>query len=106
MIFPIVIASTLHARAPSTDGDRWLAADKVKHFFSAAFVQSVSYGALRAAHASHGGALTGGSGVTAPVSIGKGVWDARGHGTPSARDLVGDAAGAGAASTLLSHTIR
>jgi uncharacterized protein YfiM (DUF2279 family) len=106
MIFPIVIAFSFHLPAPARDEDRWLAPDKVKHFFSAAFVQSVSYGTLRALRAGNGSALLGASAVTATVSIGKEVWDANGHGTPSVRDVVWDAAGAGAISVLLSHTVR
>jgi uncharacterized protein YfiM (DUF2279 family) len=106
MIFPIVVAFSLHFGSASTDGDQWIAPDKVKHFFSAAFVQSVSYGTLRAAHVGHGAALTGASAVTTSISVGKEVWDAHGHGTPSVRDLVWDAAGAAAASALLCHTIR
>ena len=106
MIFPIVLAFSFHLGSASVDSDRWLAPDKVKHFFSAAFVQSATYGTLRAAHARHEAALLGASAVTATISVGKEVWDAHGHGTPSVRDLVWDAAGAGAASALLSHTIR
>lgn len=104
MIIPIVIAFTLHLSAPDGDGDRWLAPDKVKHFFTAAFVQSVAFGSLRAVRVGHGAALAGASAVTAAVSVSKEVWDARGHGTPSARDLTWDAAGAGAATLLLVHT--
>ena len=106
MIFPIVIAFSMHLSLPARDDDRWFAPDKVKHFFSAAFVQSVSYGTFRTMRASNNGALIGASAVTATVSIGKEVWDAHGHGTPSVRDLTWDLAGAGAVSLLLSHTVR
>lgn len=106
MIFPIVIAFSLHFPVAARDEDRWLAPDKVKHFFAAAFVQSVSYGTLRSMRVGNGAALAGASAVTATVSIGKEVWDAHGHGTSSVRDVVWDAAGAGAASLLLSHTVK
>jgi len=104
MILPIVFAFTLHLPAPGGDNDRWLAPDKVKHFFTAAFVQSVAFGSLRAVRVGQGAALVGASAVTATASIGKEIWDAHGHGTPSARDLTWDAAGAGAATLLLLHT--
>ena len=106
MIFPIVIAFSFHLPSPARDDDHWLAPDKVKHFFSAAFVQTVSYGSLRAMRVGNGAALAGATAVTATVSIGKEVWDAQGHGTPSVRDVVWDMAGAGAVSVLLSHTVR
>ena len=91
------------ARAPA---DAWFGEDKLKHFFTAAFVQSFGYGALRATGAPHGAALAGATGATLTVSVGKELWDARGHGTPSARDLAWDALGAGAATTLLVRTER
>lgn len=87
-------------------GDRWFGEDKLKHFFSAAFVQSFGYGVLRAAGASHSMALGGATAGTVAVSAGKEVWDAHGHGTPSVRDLAWDAAGAGAATLLLVHVAR
>jgi putative lipoprotein len=88
-----------------TNGDSWLGPDKVKHFFMAAFVQSVAYSSIRAAGASHGSSLVAASAVTAGVSIGKEMWDARGNGTASFRDLTWDAAGAGAATLLLRHSV-
>lgn len=106
MIFPIVIAFSFHLPAPARDQDRWIAPDKVKHFFSAAFVQSVSYGALRTMGAGNGSALVGASAVTVAVSVGKEVWDAQGHGTPSVRDVAWDVAGAGSISVLLARTVR
>ena len=90
----------------SASGDRWFAEDKVKHFFTSAFVQSFGYGSLRAAGASHPAALAGASAATGAAGIGKEVYDAQGHGTASLRDLVWDAAGAGAATVLLVRTRR
>jgi uncharacterized protein YfiM (DUF2279 family) len=87
--------------APAPDG--WFGADKLQHFFSSAFVQSMSYGALRGAGAGHGVALAGATVTTAVVGVGKEVYDARHHGDVSRRDLVWDAAGAGAVSLLLAR---
>ena len=87
-------------------GDAWFGEDKLKHFFTSAFVQSLGYGTLRAVGASHAVALTGASIATATVGIGKEVWDAHGHGDPSAKDLTWDALGAGAATLLLVRVAR
>ena len=87
-------------------GDRWLGTDKVKHFFMSAFVQSASYASLRAAGASHGPALLGATGVTLTLGIGKELHDRNTPSDFSVRDLVADAAGAGAATILLNHTDR
>jgi putative lipoprotein len=86
-------------------GDSWLGLDKVKHFFMGAFVQSVSYSAVRATGVSHGSSLAAASAVTAGVSVGKELWDAHTGGTPSVRDLTWDVAGAGAATLLLRRSV-
>ncbi len=84
-------------------GDSWLSADKVKHFFISAFVQSVSYSALRTARVSHDGALVGASAMTLTVGVGKEIYDDRSGKYFSVRDLAWDAAGAGAATVILSR---
>jgi len=38
---------SLHFGDEHPGGDRWFATDKAKHFFTAAFVQSASFGGLR-----------------------------------------------------------
>lgn len=86
--------------------DGWFSADKAKHFLTAAFVQSLAYGSLRAVGANHGAALAGATLTTAVVGVGKEVYDAHNGGDPSVRDLAWDAAGAGAVSLLLAHTTR
>jgi putative lipoprotein len=86
-------------------GDRWLGPDKVKHFFVAAFVQSVSYSVVRGAGASPGASLAAATGATAAVSVGKEVVDRRAGGQMSVPDLVWDVAGAGAASLLLARAV-
>jgi uncharacterized protein YfiM (DUF2279 family) len=86
--------------------DRWFSVDKAKHFFTAAFVQSVSFGASRTVGLSHSGSLVVATAVTATVSVGKEIYDRGGRGTVSAKDLVWDAAGMVAASELLWRTER
>lgn len=85
-------------------GDSWLSADKLEHFFVSAFVQSVSYSALRSARASHESALVGASALTLAAGVGKEIHDERAGEIFSVRDLAWDVAGAGAAAALLSRT--
>lgn len=86
--------------------DSWFSADKIKHFFLGAFVQSVTYSALRATGVDHRSSLLGATGGSVVVSVGKEVADARRGGLFSRRDLVWDAAGAGTATLLLTRTER
>lgn len=98
---------SLNGNTPAVPaGDGWLSPDKLQHFFSSAFVQSVSYGALRGAGVSHSAALIGATATTATVGVGKELYDATHQGDPSAKDLVWDAVGAGAMTILLSRTAR
>ncbi len=86
--------------------DRWFAGDKLQHFFTSAFVQSMSYGALRTSGLQHAAALTGATAVTLTVGVGKEVHDRNVKGDFSLRDLTWDVAGAGAATVLLVRTRR
>ena len=106
----LLLALLLQTRAASAQGtrprDHWSGADKVKHFFTSAFVQSIAYGTIRATGASHATSITGAAVTTAVIGIGKEVRDRRSYGLFSARDLVWDAAGAGTATLLLRRTAR
>jgi len=102
----VVLVFSLHGAARPARPDAWLGEDKLRHFFTSAFVQGFGYGALRAAGASHAMALTGATTVTAAAGLGKEMWDLHGHGTPSVRDLAWDAAGAGSATVLLVRVAR
>ena len=102
----LLLAIQLHGPGDHPAGDSWFGADKVKHFFMGAFVQSVAYSAIRASGANHSGSLAGAAAVTAGVSLGKEFWDAHSGGTPSARDVVWDAAGGAAAALLLQRAVR
>ncbi|HEX9606977.1 MAG TPA: VanZ family protein [Gemmatimonadaceae bacterium] len=87
--------------------DSWFGIDKIKHFFMSAFIESVSYSALQAAHVKHRSALAGAIGVTAAFGVGREIHDSRNpHNIFSVKDLSWDAIGAGAGLVLLSHTIR
>ena len=97
---------TLHFGQEHPKGDTWFSADKAKHFFTAAFVQSAAFGGLRAVGASRSASLAGASTVGAGLSIGKEIYDAKGGGTPSGKDLAWDVAGMIAASAVLNRTER
>jgi uncharacterized protein YfiM (DUF2279 family) len=86
--------------------DRWFSPDKIKHFFMAAFVQSVGYSALRATQLGHRSSLIGASAGSVVVSVGKELSDSRRTGLFSKRDLVWDAAGIGASTLMLERTAR
>lgn len=83
-----------------------IGADKVKHFFLSAFVQSASYSVLRIGGVEHDRALVGASAATLAVGIGKEVRDSRAGGRFDFRDLAWDLAGGAAAAVLLEHSRR
>ena len=97
----LLLVFSLHLHDEHPRGDRWLSADKAKHFFTAAFVQSASYGGIRSLGVRHGAALAGATAVSAIVSIGKEVSDSRSGGRASGKDLVWDAGGIIGATALL-----
>ena len=101
-----MLVFTLGTAAPEHSRDRWFGPDKLQHFFTSAFVQSVTYGGLQRAGAERGVALTGASVTSAIVGVGKELHDRRVKGEFSVRDLTWDAAGAGAATVLLVRTVR
>ena len=101
MIAPMALALSL-----TIPPDNWFGSDKLKHFFIAAFTQTVSYSALQAARVHHDQALAGAWAITATVSIAKEIRDRRSYGLFSYRDLVWDAAGAGAATLLIAKSVR
>lgn len=102
----LALLLSLHVGGTHTPRDRWLGADKAKHFFISAFVQSISFSAIRATGASRNASLVGASAVTAAVGVGREVYDRRPGGVSSAKDFTWDVAGAAAASALLLHTSR
>lgn len=102
----LALLFTLHLSGPPSAGDRWLSADKAKHFFMSAFVQSASFSGLRMTRLSRNGSLVAATVVTAGVGIGKELYDIRFGGDPSLRDLAADGAGILAATAILRHTER
>src|SRR5690242_584352 len=88
----LLLVFTLH-RGDHDSADRWFAADKVKHFVMAAFVESGSFSALRLTGMHRAPALDAAIGAAAGVSVGKEVYDRFSGGDPSFKDLTWDAAG-------------
>lgn len=78
--------------------------DKVKHFFIAGFVETMTFAGLEAAKASRSSAKSGGIAVTAVVSIGREVHDKKTKGLFSVRDLAWDFIGATAAILIINKT--
>jgi putative lipoprotein len=101
--FALAFAFHFGTAAPARPDDGWLSADKAKHFLTSAFVQSVSFSALRAAGVSKDGSLIGATIVSAGVGAGKELWDRKFGGDPSWKDLAADGAGILAASLVLRH---
>ena len=101
-LFLALAPATVHAQARP---DAWIGADKVKHFFTTALVQSLAYSVAQVTtRAPRSSLLLSASVASAAVGIGKEMHDRGSYGLFSVRDLAWDAAGAGAASLMLLHT--
>ncbi len=101
----LLLAFSLHCPPPEhPGGDSWFAADKVKHFFVSAFVQSVTYTGARAVGFDRRGAMVAASAATLTVGVGKEIHDRRSGGEFSMRDLSWDLAGGVAAGLLVDRT--
>jgi uncharacterized protein YfiM (DUF2279 family) len=107
LVLLVVLPSAGHAQAaPKPQRDTWLGSDKVKHFFLAGFIESMTFGVLQAAGANRHAAFNGAIGAAAIASIGKEVHDKKTKGLFSLGDLTWDALGAGAAGLVLRKTQR
>jgi uncharacterized protein YfiM (DUF2279 family) len=102
----LMLVFALHLGQDHPHGDSWFAADKVKHFFTAAFVQSLSFGSLRSAGLSYDAALAGATVASSAASVGKELNDRASGGVVSFKDLTYDGAGILAATALLRRTER
>jgi uncharacterized protein YfiM (DUF2279 family) len=102
-----VAVNLVFAQMSPPHTDSWFGMDKLKHFFLSAFIESVSYSALQAAHVRHRAAMGGAIGVTMAVGVSRELHDRRIPGNLfSIRDLTWDALGATAGAALSAHTIR
>lgn len=86
--------------------DGWFGADKMKHFFMSAFIQSMAYSSLRAVGSSHDGAVISATAATVGFGVGREVYDARVKRAFSYKDLVWDGAGLAAGMILVNNSRR
>lgn len=86
--------------------DGWFGADKMKHFFMSAFIQSMAYSSVRAAGASHDGAYISATAATVGFGIGREIYDGRVKRAFSYKDLVWDGAGLAAGMVLVNNARR
>lgn len=100
----LLLVFSLHGSLNFAAGDRWLGADKAKHFFMSAFVESGAFSAMRLTGMHPHPALNTAIGFAAGVGVGKEVYDAFSGGDPSFKDLAWDGAGIAAAAIVLRHT--
>ncbi len=99
----VLIAAPLEAQK-AKPSDPVFGVDKVKHFFIAGFVESMSFAGLQAAGSSRSTAKTAALAATAVVSVAREVHDKKKKGLFSIRDLAWDAIGASAAILVLNKT--
>ena len=100
----LALIVALHLGGEPKRPDPWFSPDKAKHFFLSAFVESLSFGVLRAAHASRGESLAGAAALSAGFGVGREIYDYYHPGTPSLKDLTWDAAGIATAAIVLHQT--
>ncbi|HUR92064.1 MAG TPA: DUF2279 domain-containing protein [Gemmatimonadaceae bacterium] len=86
--------------------DGWFGADKLKHFFMSAFIQSMAYSSARAAGASHDGAFVSATAATVGFGVGREIYDGRVKRAFSYKDLVWDGAGLAAGMVLVNNARR
>ena len=97
LLIALLLATPIAASAQARHArDSWFGVDKIKHFFMSAFVESVTFSGLQAIGANRNTAFAGAISAAAGFAVGKEFYDKRTTGLFSYRDLVWDAAGAGA----------
>lgn len=94
------VAQAHHTR----ERDSWFGADKIKHFFMSAFIESVTFSGLQAAGAHRNAAFAGAVGAAAAAGVAKELYDKRTKGLFSVRDLTWDGLGTGAGLVMLRST--
>ncbi|HUX32246.1 MAG TPA: hypothetical protein VMV51_00130 [Gemmatimonadaceae bacterium] len=74
-------------------GDRWLGADKAKHFLASAAIETIGYSMMRGLRATRQQSLVAASVATAAAGVTKEWMDRKGGGEFSLKDLTWDAVG-------------
>lgn len=99
----LALVAVLHAPSAPPRAS-WFGADKVKHFFVSAFVQSAAFAAARWSGADRATSHAAAGIATVTVGVMKEMRDRRAGGRFSVPDLAWGAAGGAAAAALLNHT--
>ena len=102
----ILLAFPAKTQAQAREPDRWLGADKAKHFIISSFAYSVSYSSLQLLRVDDPARTSGAALGAAIAGVGKEFFDRRQGGRFSPKDLVWDGAGAILAGLLMKHTRR
>src|SRR5829696_664526 len=104
----MIVIGFVFLPAATVDGqqksDPLFGVDKVKHFFIAGFVETMTFAGLEAAGAKRSPARAAAIGTTVVVSFGREIHDRRTKGLFSIKDLLWDALGASAALLLINKT--
>lgn len=107
MAMVAVMPDALRAQsATPKPSDSIIGVDKVKHFFIAGFVESMTFASLQAAGANRLPARTAAISATAIVSVAREIHDRKTKGLFSVRDLLWDSIGATAGILLINKTQR
>jgi uncharacterized protein YfiM (DUF2279 family) len=99
-----VLVFALHFGDEHPSADRWFSSDKAKHFFTAALVQSASFGGFRATGLSRQQSFVGATAVATGISVGKELFDRHSGGEFSLKDLTWDGVGIASMTVLLRRT--
>jgi uncharacterized protein YfiM (DUF2279 family) len=96
-----LLAAGLAFGPAGSPDDRWLAEDKLKHFFTSFVATSLAASGARVAGLDRERSLVLGAGAGLGAGVLKEIHDARAGGGFSYRDLLWDLAGIGAAAALV-----
>ncbi len=95
--YPAIVGLLLGLVVPvqgfAVDPDPWFAMDKARHFAAASLLAGGAYAVAAGCDASGEGRLWAGGLTAMGAGAAKELWDLRGHGDPSWRDLAWDGVG-------------
>ena len=111
LVASLIIALSLCSASPlgaqsarAKQGDPLFGVDKVKHFFMAGFVETLTFASLEALGTDKSPARAGAIAMTVGVSLGREIHDRRTKGLFSFRDLAWDFIGGAAAMLIINRT--
>lgn len=104
VIAAIAFPAAVGAQDRPKAADPAFGVDKVKHFFMAGFVESMTFAGLQAAGSNRSPAKAAAITAAAVASFGREIHDKKTKGLFSVRDLIWDAIGASAALLVINKT--